>query len=431
MVAYLIFFFTRLGSSEFTVRLTSVLFALGISIFIYLLAQDIFRSERIGFFSSLLLNIMPGFSIGGIIVTPDVPLVFFWVLTFYLFYQVIKKENKYLWYPLGIALGLGFLSKYNMILFLPCGLLFLLLSSKNRRWFKYKEPYLALIIALFIFTPVIIWNYQHHWVSFAKQLKHGLGRRGFPLRNLGDYLGSQAGIISPFLFFGLLWAMIKGLPLGKKIRRDNLLLLFCFSLPIFLFFLLTSLRSKVEANWPAVGYFTALIAFMGLVFEIKGRKKRVFLMLLVFFSSFILTACAHYPAILRLSPEIDPRNRLYGWDQLGERVSRIKDEMGEGTFIFAPRHQLASELAFYTDKRYQTYDLDGENRYHYWGRADFLIGKDAIFATPENYDKAPHILSHFESFEKEEPYRIYCNERLMKTFLIYRCYNYQGGLFGG
>ncbi|MCK4649021.1 glycosyltransferase family 39 protein [bacterium] len=431
LVAYLIFLFTRLGSSEFTIRLTSVLITLGISIFIYLLATDIFKSERIGFFSALLLNIMPGFSIGGIIITPDAPLVFFWVITFYLFYQLVKKDNKNLWYPLGISLGLGLLSKYNMVLFLPCTLIFLLLSRENRKWFRYKEPYLALVIAFLIFIPVIVWNYQHHWVSFTKQLSHGFSKRGSFFRNLGGYLGAQAGIISPFLFFGLLWAMIKGFRLGVKEKRDNLLLLSCFSLPIFLFFLLTSLRSKVEANWPAVGYFTALIAFTGLIFKIKRKGKKVFFILFIFLSSFILTALAHYPAILQLPPKIDPTNRLYGWDQLGERVSGIKDRMGEEAFIFAPRHQLASALAFYTDKKYQTYDLDGENRYDYWGRADFLMGRNAIFVTPENYDKASGILSHFKSFKEEEPCEIYRNEQLIKTFSIYRCYNYQGGLFGG
>ncbi|MBA7642305.1 hypothetical protein ES703_49995 [subsurface metagenome] len=318
-----------------------------------------------------------------------------------------------------------------MILFLPCALLFLSLSNKNRRWLRCKEPYLALVIAFLIFTPVIVWNYQHHWVSFTKQLSHGFSKRGSLFRNLGGYLGAQAGIISPFLFFGLLWAMIKGFRLGVKEKRDNLLLLSCFSLPIFLFFLLTSLRSKVEANWPAVGYFAALIAFVGLVFEIEKRGKKVFLISLIFISSFVLAALTHYPAILHLSPKIDPTNRLYGWDRVGERVSGIKDRMGEEAFIFAPRHQLASALAFYTDKKYQTYDLDGENRYDYWGRADFLMGRNAIFVTPENYDKASGILSHFKSFKEEAPCEIYRNEQLIKAFSIYRCYNYQGGLFGG
>ncbi|HEA47480.1 MAG TPA: glycosyltransferase family 39 protein [bacterium] len=432
MVAYLIFFFTWLGeNSEFFVRLSSVLVSFALTIFVYLLARDIFKSKGVGFFSALLLNIIPGFSIGGIIITPDIPLLFFWALAFYFLYQVVKKDNKNLWYPLGISLGLGLLSKYNMVLFLLCALIFLLLSKENRKWFRCKEPYLALLIAFLIFLPVIIWNYNHGWVSFIKQFGHGLGKKGSSLVNLGAYLGSQAGIVSPFLFFGLLWAMIKSLGSGIREKRDDLLLLSCFSLPIFLFFLLTSLRSKVEANWPAVGYFAAVIAFTGLMSGIKKKRKRIFLILLVFISSFILTGVVHYPSLLHLPPKIDPINRLYGWKQLGEKVNEVKREMGEEAFIFAPRHQLASEIAFYTDNKYQTYDLDGENRYNYWGKADFLIGKDAIFVAPQSYDKALTILSHFTSFREEEPYKIYRNKQLIKTFSIYRCYYYKGGLFGG
>jgi predicted restriction endonuclease len=75
--------------------------------------------------------------------------------------------------------------------------------------------------------------------------------------------------------------------------------------------------------------------------------------------------------------------------------------------------------------------LDGENRYDYWGKADFLMERNAIFVTPENYDKALGILPHFKSFKKEKPCKIYRNGQLIKAFSIYRCYNYRGGLFGG
>lgn len=428
MVAYIIRIFTLIGrDSEFWVRLGAVLLALGVSILIYLLARDIFKSERIAFFSVLLLNITLGFAIGALIITPDAPLVFFWMLSLCFLYKASERGNRGWWYPLGVAVGLGLLSKYTMVLFFPCALLFLLLSGKNRKWLKCKEPYLALVIAFLIFLPVIIWNYNHGWVSFAKQLSHGLGRRGFPLRNLGDYLGSQAGIISPLLFFGLLYSMIKGFHLRTKEKRDNLFLLSCFSLPIFFFFLLTSLRSKVEANWPAMGYLSAMVILSGFLFTIEKKRKRISLLLLIFITSLSFTVLAHsFPL---LSPKIKPINQLYGWKELGREVSGLKEKMPEESFIFAPRHQLAAEIAFYTDEKYQTYEIDSQYGKDYWGNIDFLKGRDALFVTHSDYDKLPFVAAHFTSLKKKRDIPIFRKGERIKTFSIYLCHNYLGGLF--
>lgn len=428
MVAYIIHIFTLIGrDSEFWVRLGAVILTLGVSILIYFLARDIFKSERIAFFSALLLNITLGFAIGALIITPDAPLIFFWMLSLYFLYRASARENKGWWYLLGMAVGLGLLSKYTMVLFFPCILLFLLLSSKNRRWFRYKEPYLALIIALFIFTPVIVWNYQHGWTSFTKQLAHGLGRKGHPLLNLGLYFGSQLGVVSPFLFLGLLWVMIKSLRLGVKEKRDNLLLLSCFSLPVFLFFLLTSLRSKVEANWPAMGYLSAIVVLSGFLFTIEKKSKRISLVLLIFVTSLSFTILAHsFPL---LPPKIKPVNWLYGWKELGKEVSGLKKGIPEDSFIFAPSHQLAAEIAFYTDEKYQTYEIDSQYGKDYWGNIDFLKGKDALFITYDDYDELSFVRSHFASLKKERDISIFRKGKEIKVFSIYHCHNYLGGLF--
>ena len=145
----------------------------------------------------------------------------------------------------------------------------------------------------------------------------------------------------------------------------------------------------------------------------------------------------HYPSLIGLvydamPADIDPFNRLSGWPQLGKKVDEIMDGMErKRTVIFTPRHQLASEIAFYTSKRkHEIYALNGENRYDYWGQVD-LKGHDAIFVTLGGYNKADLILSHFRSFKEEEPLKIYRRGKLAKTFTIWRCYNYHyGGLVG-
>jgi hypothetical protein len=43
--------------------------------------------------------------------------------------------------------------------------LWLILVPEVHRWFKSAWPYFGSVLALVLFTPVLIWNADHHWVS--------------------------------------------------------------------------------------------------------------------------------------------------------------------------------------------------------------------------------------------------------------------------
>lgn len=63
---------------------------------------------------------------GALIVTPDIPLLFFWSLGLISLVQLVETR-KLRWYLiLGLALGLGFSSKYHMALFVPIGIAWLI-----------------------------------------------------------------------------------------------------------------------------------------------------------------------------------------------------------------------------------------------------------------------------------------------------------------
>jgi len=281
MVAFLILVFTTLfGQSEFGVRVGWVLMTTLLSCLLYFMGRLMFRSERTGFYAALLMNLSLLASAGAIIVTPDGPQGLFWALSILFVYLAVTGKGDAWWYGSGIALGLGLLSKYTMILLAPCVFFFLLSYPEGRNWLRRKEPYLAFLLGLAIFSPVILWNAQHDWLSFRFQLSHGLEvKRQVGLRYFGDYWAGQAGLVSPLMFLGILWAMGKSAWLGFRLKKDTFLLLFWTSAPVLLFFAYTSLRSKVEANWPALAYFSALVALAGLAIEEGkewGRGKRAF-----------------------------------------------------------------------------------------------------------------------------------------------------------
>ena len=102
------------------------------------------------------------------------------------------------------------LSKYHAI-FIPLGVaLLLLLDARRRRRLLQPGPYLAMAIGLVMFSPVLIWNARHGWVSFLFQGGRAVG--GWMPRP--DYLVvamlAQAGYLFPWIWIPLVIMLVRG-----------------------------------------------------------------------------------------------------------------------------------------------------------------------------------------------------------------------------
>jgi hypothetical protein len=86
--------------------------------------------------------------------------IFFWTLILYLFLRYVNTEKPLFLLLLGVAVGFGMLNKY-MILFLGAGLALGALATPYRKLWINKYTFLALLAALIIFLPNIIWQYLH------------------------------------------------------------------------------------------------------------------------------------------------------------------------------------------------------------------------------------------------------------------------------
>ena len=436
MLMYLISLFTgALGNTEFVVRLPSVIIGSTITVTVYLLGKDLF-DEKIGFYSALLANITLIYSIGGILATVDTPFALFWLLASYSGVRAIKTGVGMWWYLNGIALGLGMLSKYIMVLFVPAFLIFLLLSKGHRHWLRRKEPYIGSAIALLTFSPVIIWNARNDWASFKFQLTHGLEvkrKAGFP--SFLEYIGSQAGIVSPFLFIACVWAMIMSSIAWFREKDWRYLLLSSLSSFVVLFFGYSSLRAKVEGNWPMSAYFTAIIALVSLYFKSDYQRKKVFATA-VAATAVILTIFVHIQAVSPLiTIKKDPTNELHRWQELGLETGKVLNELqhqkefdnSKGLFIMATSHQVASELSFYIPSKPYVYELAGEgkfNQYNMW--AGPQKGADALLVSSPGREDDAYINSLFDEIteiKRIEPMR---NGKVIKTYAVSYCRNFHG-----
>ncbi|MFX8743343.1 glycosyltransferase family 39 protein, partial [Acinetobacter baumannii] len=88
----------------------------------------------------------------------------------YFLARILETGRGVWWLGVGAAAGFGLLSKYTALFFGAQILLWLVLVKDQRRWLASPWLYAGGIVAVAIFSPVIIWNADHQWVSFIKQL---------------------------------------------------------------------------------------------------------------------------------------------------------------------------------------------------------------------------------------------------------------------
>ncbi len=384
----------------------------------------------------------------GVIFTIDSPFIFFWILSLYIFWNAINSEgskgngqglNYTQWILLGISIGLGLLTKYTMAFFYLCAFLFLLFSEK-KYLLKSLKPYTALLISLLVFSPVIIWNFQHDWVT----VRHTAGQAHVPegltisLKNFIEFLGSQIGIITPIIFVMMFYALFK---LETKGLQSGFLLY--FSMPVIGFFLLKSVHGKVQPNWAMTGYITGIIAFAKYFMErgTKGKGQGRLLVIAGITFAILVTVIAHYPSIIKLPPKLDPSSRVRGWKELGVEVGRIHDSMknkGE-VFIFSDRYQVSSELAFYVKGHPRTYCINlgrRMNQYDLWPDMNSDAAKirqnkeginniNAVFVRIDNVDMPTEVAEAFEKYDKRL-LQVYDRGHLLREYSIFICYNFKG-----
>ncbi|MBA2483514.1 MAG: glycosyltransferase family 39 protein [Nitrosomonas sp.] len=169
MVAWLIWIGTTIfGDNEFGVRIGAFICGLAAMGYLYALARNLYDKST-AMVAVLLLAVLPlGFAT-GLVMTTDAPLLAAWAATLYYMQRALMAGSRRAWLGMGIAFGLGMLSKYTLALLGIAALVFVIFDPVARQWMKRPHPYLAAMLALFIFSPVIIWNYENEWASFAFQ----------------------------------------------------------------------------------------------------------------------------------------------------------------------------------------------------------------------------------------------------------------------
>ncbi len=87
-----------------------------------------------------------------------------WVLLAYMVIRLLKSDNPRWWLGVGAALGFGMLTKYTIAISMV-GLIVGVLVTRNRRYLKTPWLWGGALLALGMWLPNLVWEFQNHWVS--------------------------------------------------------------------------------------------------------------------------------------------------------------------------------------------------------------------------------------------------------------------------
>ncbi len=356
MVAWLIWFGTAIvGNNEFGVRISAFLCNLVAIGYLYALACNLYDKST-AMRAVLLFAVLPlGFA-SSLLMTPDAPLLAAWIATLYYMERALLAGQRSAWLGMGIAFGLGMLSKYTLGLLGIAALVFVVVDPVARSWMKQKHPYLAAMLALLLFSPVIIWNINNDWISFAFQSTRLMGENE-PFST--HYLIMHSMImLTPLGFAAAMLVLFK----GEKYRnapyqnRQRLFVQIFTGIPLVIFFVLSTFDLP-KFHWTAPIWLAILPSLAWMI----GRPEiyaKLTQRLLAAWQATIIICLLSYAMILHYlvlgMPGIPYPivTNHYFWretvSEIEQIVEQVKQQSGEKPLVVGmSKWSVASALSFY------------------------------------------------------------------------------------
>ena len=135
----------------------------------------------------------------------------FWALAGYAFHSALKRGRTGHWLLLGFAFGSALWAKYFVVVLAAPYALFLIFDRDARRALATPGPWLALIVALVIAAPHIVWLFQTDFLPLAYAEHRASDVRGWydHILHPAVFIGSQIFFLLPSFFIAapLLWRL--------------------------------------------------------------------------------------------------------------------------------------------------------------------------------------------------------------------------------
>jgi Dolichyl-phosphate-mannose-protein mannosyltransferase len=373
MIAWFIHFGTAMfGDTNFGVRFAGMVAMLVTQ----LLLADIARRVTHDFRAVVLAVLMPEAAVYyGLLmakVAPDVALIPFAVAMVWALVRLVESGDARWWLAAGLFAGLALLSKFTAVMLLPAVLAFMLIPDWRRRWLTSPYPWAAALIAVAVFSPVLVWNAQHDWASFRFQSVRAVATHELSLRTVGDFFGLQFFLVGPILLPVLLSAVTLTAWRGTR-QRDAIAILLttCVIVP-FLYFLWKSLTLRVGDTWPMflwpIGFAAAAINIAMLPREgwpawmikstIAWAKLAVASGIVLVVGTFLYSVASPW----NLFGKADPIGGEAGYEQVASRAQSEMQKIG-ASWIATTDYRTYAMLRWYLKDRVPVVQINERGRF--------------------------------------------------------------------
>lgn len=434
------------GDTLLGIRFGAVLLAMVLSLLVYWLASCCGANRKTCFWSAMIMALCPAGIMASFAATTDAGFMVFWVVSMALVAKALRGKQRPNYWLIGVFVACGALFKWTIYAFWPLVLLGMIFIPLLRD----KKVIGGIILSLLGLLPSIVWNAQHGWVTFDHVFGHNIVGHDRFTGNFWDFLGAQAGILSPILFIVLIFSFIWLLRRRHSIEKQWL---FCGGSALLLLAvaLVLSTFKKMQPNWMIYAYPTAVV-FLCWYANVQLRWGMLWVKLGVALSVVLCGLLIAVPWFQESDTEflgnkipfkLNPFRQCMGWDNL-EYALKAMDYDQEKDFLFSDKYQMVSILSFYNPDKERAYFiyLDGgqSNQFDFWSQMrDLEVHKDGYFVITEivsdprkmimdQYEYYKSLLwPYFEDVSLGGAFVLYrCYKEPAKCALVLKCYNYNG-----
>ncbi|PTS95037.1 hypothetical protein DBR11_22045, partial [Pedobacter sp. HMWF019] len=385
------------------------------------------HSETAGWYAALLYTSSFYCSIiAGLLILPDSPQLFFWLISVYLMMEVFiiqpEKHNKML--LLGLSIGLATMCKvHGVFLWVAAGAYILFF---NREWLARWQLYLSILIFFLITSPILLWNIQNHFITytFHEARVSSTGGTFKPLDLLRELLGEilYNSPLNYLLYLIALTALFRGqFQIHSKLKYLLLLLAF----PLLATIWIISSFNPTLPHWTGPA-FIALIILTSIYLAQRQPGPQIPLLVKVSLTLTVVTIISAwiyincFPGTMGSKSkenlgEGDPALDMYGWDQLRDQFKYIRTAdlrshlMQASSPVLSEKWFPAAHLEFYIAEPLNT-DLlaaGSINNIHKFAWLNYKrkllqTGENCYYITPSTLAFSPEQLygAYFKSISK-------------------------------
>jgi 4-amino-4-deoxy-L-arabinose transferase-like glycosyltransferase len=289
-------------------------------------------------------------------ILPDTALIPFSLAMVWSLVRLTESNDGRWWLAAGLFGGLALLSKYTAVFLAPAIAAFMLVPPWRMRWLRSPYPWIAMVIALLVFSPVLLWNWQHDWASFKFQFIRAGADHGLSARTVGDFLGLQLALVGPVLFPVALAGTVMLAWRGTRRRHPAFILISACALAPFAYFLWKSLSLRIGDTWPLLIWPFAFAAAAINLSEMRREQRSGWIArtaapwakAAIVFGVVLNIAIFYYYSVsnFAFAAARDPVAKEAGYGEIAKSAKAVADKVG-ATWIATLDYRIYAELRWH------------------------------------------------------------------------------------